>query len=120
METSRYKKCVIIVPCGLIKIPLYIWETPVLNGSLFFMAAGQRGGIMEEGIKKYELAEADYMAGMKYKDLADKYNVSLNTIKSWKQRYGWDRKKVCAQKEKCAYKRKRMQKGSLMQKKLLK
>lgn len=39
------------------------------------------------------LAEQDYMAGMKYQAIADKYDVSLNTVKSWKQRYGWDRKK---------------------------
>lgn len=26
---------------------------------------------------------------MKYKDIAEKYKVSLNTVKSWKQRYGW-------------------------------
>lgn len=38
-------------------------------------------------------AEADYQRGMKYKEIADKYGVSLNTVKSWKQRYGWDRKK---------------------------
>lgn len=30
---------------------------------------------------------------MKYKDLAEKYGVSVNTIKSWKQRHGWQRKK---------------------------
>ena len=36
-------------------------------------------------------AEADYMSGMKYKDIAEKYNVSLNTVKSWKKRYAWDR-----------------------------
>ena len=36
---------------------------------------------------------------MKYKDIADKYEVSLNTVKSWKQRYKWckDDKKVCTQ-----------------------
>ena len=28
---------------------------------------------------------------MKYKDIAEKYDVSLNTVKSWKQRYGWIR-----------------------------
>lgn len=39
------------------------------------------------------LAEQDYMSGMKYKEIADKYGVSLNTVKSWKQRHGWDRKK---------------------------
>ena len=41
--------------------------------------------------KKYELAEIDYMAGMKYKDIAKKYGVSINTVKSWKQRYKWNR-----------------------------
>lgn len=40
----------------------------------------------------YELAERDYMLGMKYKDIAEKYNVSINTVKSWKQRYNWNRK----------------------------
>lgn len=45
----------------------------------------------------YELAELDYKNGMKYKDIADKYEVSLNTVKSWKQRYKWckDKKIVC-------------------------
>lgn len=38
-------------------------------------------------------AEADYQCGMKYKDIAEKYGVSLNTVKSWKQRHGWERKK---------------------------
>ncbi len=30
----------------------------------------------------YISAEQDYMAGMKYKEIADKYEVSLNTVKS--------------------------------------
>ena len=54
----------------------------------------------------YELAENDYMSGMKYKDIARKYGVTLNTVKSWKKRYNWDRKgvhtkneKVCTQKQ---------------------
>ena len=53
-------------------------------------------------MEKYELAELDYKNGMKYKDIADKYEVSLNTVKSWKQRYKWckDDKKVCTQKPK--------------------
>lgn len=50
--------------------------------------------------KNYELAEQDYMAGMKYKDIADKYGVSINTVKSWKQRYKWNRKGVHTKKEK--------------------
>lgn len=55
----------------------------------------------------YELAEKDYMEGMKYKDIADKYDVSINTVKSWKQRYNWNKKgvhtnskKVCTQNNK--------------------
>ena len=62
-----------------------------------------RGGDVE--LKNYELAEQDYMNGMKYKEIAEKYNVSLNTVKSWKTRYSWDKKgvhtkmrKVCTQK----------------------
>lgn len=44
----------------------------------------------------YELAENDYMHGMKYKDIAVKYNVTINTVKSWKQRYDWSKdKKKC-------------------------
>lgn len=35
----------------------------------------------------------DYRSGMKYKDIADKYGVSLNTVKSWKKRYSWTREK---------------------------
>ncbi|AHC18885.1 phage terminase small subunit [Paenibacillus polymyxa] len=38
-------------------------------------------------------AEADYQRGMKYKDIAEKYDVSINTVKSWKQRHGWKRQK---------------------------
>ncbi|SCC13520.1 terminase small subunit [Weissella bombi] len=40
-----------------------------------------------------EQAKQDYLAGMKYKDIADKYDVSVNTIKSWKRRYEWVRDK---------------------------
>ncbi|MGU8770577.1 terminase small subunit [Clostridium perfringens] len=47
------------------------------------------------------LAEKDYMDGMKYKDIAAKYKVSLNTIKSWKQRYNWNRKSVHTNKKVC-------------------
>ncbi|NLS87484.1 hypothetical protein EYI23_05775 [Bacillus subtilis] len=44
-------------------------------------------------IEKHIQAYKDYVKGMKYKDLAEKYGVSVNTIKSWKQRHGWQRKK---------------------------
>ncbi|MCY7988568.1 phage terminase small subunit [Bacillus spizizenii] len=43
--------------------------------------------------EKHIQAYKDYVKGMKYKDLAEKYEVSVNTIKSWKQRHGWERKK---------------------------
>lgn len=32
------------------------------------------------------------MNGMKYKEIAEKYDVSLNTVKSWQRRYNWSRK----------------------------
>lgn len=54
--------------------------------------------------EKYELAEQDYMNGMKYKEIADKYGVSLNTVKSWKKRYNWDRKGCTQKKKKGAHK----------------
>lgn len=38
-------------------------------------------------------AEKDYISGMKYKDIAEKYGVSEATVKSWKTRYGWFREK---------------------------
>ncbi len=38
-------------------------------------------------------AEKDYIKGMKYKDIAEKYGVSINTVKSWKKRYEWSREK---------------------------
>lgn len=44
---------------------------------------------IDKGLTKYEKAHFDYKAGMKYKDIALKYNVSENTVKTWKKRYGW-------------------------------
>ncbi|NHL37849.1 hypothetical protein FDE95_14825 [Clostridium botulinum] len=40
-----------------------------------------------------EQAKKDYLKGMKYRDLAEKYSVSLNTIKSWIKRYNWSEEK---------------------------
>lgn len=58
-------------------------------------------------MENYERAEQDYMGGMKYKDIAEKYGTTINTVKSWKKRYGWSRgegahkaEKVCTQKGK--------------------
>lgn len=41
---------------------------------------------------------------MKYKDIAAKYSVTINTVKSWKSRY-WKDKKGCTQKKKVAHKK---------------
>ena len=38
-------------------------------------------------------AQHDYELGMKYKDIAEKYGVALNTVRSWKTRYKWMRNK---------------------------
>lgn len=51
-------------------------------------------------------AKQDYMAGMKYKDICDKYDISMNTLKSWVKRYNWaDERKN--KKKKGAHKKKR-------------
>jgi len=47
-------------------------------------------------------AYADYMNGMKYADIAEKHGVSINTVKSWKQRHNWQRKKSAHKKKKGA------------------
>lgn len=57
-----------------------------------------------------ELAYQDYLNGMKYKEIAEKYGVTINTVKSWKTRYKWSKdgkksvhtkiEKVCTQKTK--------------------
>ncbi|MDN0189861.1 MULTISPECIES: phage terminase small subunit [unclassified Bacillus (in: firmicutes)] len=56
-------------------------------------------------VEKHIQAYKDYVKGMKYKDLAEKYGVSVNTIKSWKQRHGWQRKK-CAPSKKSVHTKK--------------
>jgi phage terminase small subunit len=50
----------------------------------------------------HDEAEKDYKQGMKYDEIAKKYNVSINTVKSWKTRYKWSR---------TAYKKERIQKN---------
>lgn len=48
-------------------------------------------------MEKWELAFEDWKRGMKYQEIADKYSVSVNTVKSWKTRF-WNK----AQRKKCA------------------
>ena len=43
-------------------------------------------------MENHEKAELDYMRGMKYREIAEKYGTTINTVKSWKKRYGWERK----------------------------
>lgn len=56
-----------------------------------------------QNVALYELAEIDYEHGMKYKDIAEKYNVSINTVKSWKTRYKWSKEKSTHTKEKSTH-----------------
>lgn len=41
----------------------------------------------KENIKK------DYIKGLKQKEICDKYNISINTLKSWIKRYKWSEEK---------------------------
>ncbi|WP_105146856.1 phage terminase small subunit [Streptococcus suis] len=50
-------------------------------------------------MEKSELARKDYESGMKYKDIAAKHEVSINTVKSWQRRHGWSRDKKGAPKK---------------------
>lgn len=64
---------------------------------------------------KHEEAEKDYIAGMKYADIAAKYEVSIDTVKSWKKRYKWVRKSThtkCTQKEQKSVQTKSQEKAS--------
>lgn len=38
-------------------------------------------------MEKWETAYSDYKKGLKYKEIAEKHRVSLNTVKSWAVRY---------------------------------
>ena len=61
---------------------------------------------------KKQLAFEDWKKGLKYQEIADKYGISLSTVKSWAIRY-WsknDTEKVATNKEKVANKnRKKLQ-----------
>ncbi|MCZ6911165.1 MAG: terminase small subunit [Rickettsia endosymbiont of Ixodes persulcatus] len=41
-------------------------------------------------MSKRDDAKADYLIGKSYKEIADKYKVSVATVRSWKSRYKWD------------------------------
>ena len=56
------------------------------------------------GKSKRELAELDYLAGMKYREIAEKYGVSIDTVKSWKVRHSWTRERYKKPDKKCTQK----------------
>ena len=47
------------------------------------------GGVTAD-VNNYELAKLDYSNGMNTKEIAEKYNVSVATVRKWKLRYNWD------------------------------
>lgn len=54
---------------------------------------------MSENLELRDQAYADYRQGMKYKEIAEKYGVSLSAVKSWATRY-WKTKEGCNQSDK--------------------
>lgn len=54
---------------------------------------------MSENLEIRDQAYADYRKGMKYKEIAEKYGVSLSAVKSWASRY-WKQKDGCNQQDK--------------------
>lgn len=38
-----------------------------------------------------EKCQNEYSLGKKYKDISSKFNIPINTLKSWKKRYNWKR-----------------------------
>ncbi|WP_424349600.1 terminase small subunit [Latilactobacillus sp. 5-91] len=62
-------------------------------------------------MSKQEQANKDYLSGMKYKDIAEKYGVSISAVKSWKSRYWSDTtksKKVATKSPKVATQKKKV------------
>lgn len=47
------------------------------------------GGVADD-VNNYELAKIDYSNGMSTKEIAEKYNVSVATVRKWKSRHNWD------------------------------
>jgi len=69
--------------------------------SSFFIpkTTNKRGGDVQDVKEK---VKQDYLKGMKQKEISAKYDISLNTLKSWIKRYNW-----ASEKKKGASKNKR-------------
>lgn len=59
-------------------------------GSSPSTSAIKNNGGATDDVKNYELAKTDYSNGLSIKEIADKYNVSVATVRKWKSRYRWD------------------------------
>lgn len=46
-----------------------------------------------------DLIKKEYLEGVKQKDICCKYDISINTLKSWIKRYGWSKEKKGATKK---------------------
>lgn len=55
-------------------------------------------------MKPWDAAKADWECGMKYKEIAEKHGVSVNTVKAWATRH-WKQEKEKAKKQKVATKK---------------
>ena len=49
-------------------------------------------------MENYERAEQDYMGGMKYKDIAEKYGTTINTVKELEETVWVESGRGCTQK----------------------
>lgn len=55
-------------------------------GFFFISKTNKRGGDMKDAKENVKI---DYIKGMKQKEICDKYDISINTLKSWIKRYSW-------------------------------
>ncbi len=56
---------------------------------VLFFYTKKIGGVTDD-VNNYELAKIDYSNGMSTKEIAEKYSVSVATVRKWKSRHNWD------------------------------
>ncbi|MFL8466326.1 terminase gpP N-terminus-related DNA-binding protein, partial [Clostridioides difficile] len=56
------------------------------NNFIIAKTTNKRGGDVQDVKEK---VKQDYLKGMKQKEISSKYDISLNTLKSWIRRYNW-------------------------------
>jgi transposase len=57
---------------------------------VIFLALFLFSGGVADDVNNYELAKIDYSNGMSTKEIAEKYNVSVATVRKWKSRHNWN------------------------------